>query len=146
VSPTAIIAGVPRGRLLLAVSLLVLVAAVPLAFASSAKVKVVLATKTKPFALAPVPTKVKAGKVTFVASNKGALDHELVVLKTNLAPTKLPVKGTKAVEVGRVGKIPPLKPGQTKTLTLTLKPGKYVLICNVAGHYKAGQHAAFTVG
>jgi uncharacterized cupredoxin-like copper-binding protein len=26
-----------------------------------------------------------------------------------------------------------------------LKPGKYMLFCNVQGHYAAGQHTVFTV-
>jgi uncharacterized cupredoxin-like copper-binding protein len=44
-----------------------------------------------------------------------------------------------------LGEAGDIKPGQTKKVTLTLKPGKYVLLCNLAGHYKAGQYAAFTV-
>ena len=117
------------------------------ALSGASKVNVILATKSKPFDLTPTPARAGKGKVTFVVSNKGVgLDHEFVVLKTNLPPTKLKVKGSKAVETGRVGKLLPLKPGQTKTLTLTLAPGKYVLICNLPGHYKAGQRAAFRVG
>ena len=30
-------------------------------------------------------------------------------------------------------------------VTLELKPGSYVLFCNVSGHYAAGQHTPFTV-
>jgi uncharacterized cupredoxin-like copper-binding protein len=28
---------------------------------------------------------------------------------------------------------------------LTLKPGHYVLICNLSGHYTSGQHVDLTV-
>jgi uncharacterized cupredoxin-like copper-binding protein len=97
----------------------------------------------KEFTVKPVPVKAKAGKVTFSVRNVGKLEHEFVVIKTNLAPGKLPIVGNKASEKGRVGKVPPFKPGKTKTLTLTLKAGKYVLLCNVAGHYKFGQRAGF---
>jgi uncharacterized cupredoxin-like copper-binding protein len=100
----------------------------------------------KEFTLKAAPASAKPGKVTFVVKNAGKLDHELVVVKTNRAPGKLPVKGTKASEAGRVGKIPPFKPGATKRLTLSLKTAKYVLFCNVAGHYKSGQYAGFRVG
>ena len=31
------------------------------------------------------------------------------------------------------------------TLTLSLPPGQYALICNIPGHYMAGMHAALTV-
>jgi uncharacterized cupredoxin-like copper-binding protein len=100
----------------------------------------------KEWSLKPVPVSVKPGQVTFVLKNAGKLAHELVVLKTNIAPGKLPTKGTKATEPGRVGKIPSIKPGGTKRVTLNLKAGKYVLICNVPAHYKSGQRSAFRVG
>ncbi len=44
-----------------------------------------------------------------------------------------------------VGEAPDVHPGQTKKVTLTLKPGAYQLLCNIAGHYKAGQYTGFTV-
>jgi uncharacterized cupredoxin-like copper-binding protein len=100
----------------------------------------------KEFTLKAVPARATPGRVTFVVRNTGKLDHELVVVKTNRAPAKLPVKGTKASEAGRVAKIPPFKPGKTKQLAVSLKAGKYVLFCNVAGHYKSGQFAGFRVG
>jgi uncharacterized cupredoxin-like copper-binding protein len=100
----------------------------------------------KEWSLKPVPARVKPGQVTFVLKNAGKLAHELVVLKTNIAPGKLPSKGTKATEPGKVGKIPSVKPGASKRVTLNLKAGKYVLICNVPAHYKSGQRSAFRVG
>jgi uncharacterized cupredoxin-like copper-binding protein len=89
---------------------------------------------------------VPAGRVRFDVSNDGKIEHEFVVLKTNLAPAKLPVKDDEADEdVGSSpGEIPSVKPGQEKTLAVSLKPGKYVLICNLPGHYKAGQYIGFT--
>ena len=35
--------------------------------------------------------------------------------------------------------------GDTETVTADLEPGKYELVCFVAGHYMAGQKLAFTV-
>jgi len=99
----------------------------------------------KEWGMPAVPAKVAAGKVTFVVRDVGHLKHEFVVIKTKRAASKLPVKGTRAVETGRVGKIAPFGPGQTKKLTLTLKPGHYALICNLPAHYKTGQHVDFTV-
>ena len=55
------------------------------------------------------------------------------------------MKGNVAVLSGVQGKIPQFKPGVTKTLTLTLKPGHYVLLCNVPAHYQSGQRIDFTV-
>jgi uncharacterized cupredoxin-like copper-binding protein len=91
------------------------------------------------------PKSAKEGKVTFVVHNKGKLSHEFIIVKTNLAPGKLPIKGQKAKLTGVKGLIKPFKPGQTKKLTLKLSAGKYVLLCNIAGHYKFGQRTGFTV-
>lgn len=91
----------------------------------------------------PSVLSVRAGKVTFVARNVGKIAHNLVVLRTNLAPSKLPVVGSRAKEVGRVGKTPVFGPGPSRRLTLTLKAGRYVLICNVPGHYRAGMFVGF---
>ncbi len=104
-----------------------------------------VSVKLVEFKLIPSPKRVPAGKVTFVAQNAGKIAHELVVLKTATPAAKLAVKGTKAVEAGKVGKIAQLKPGATRKLTLTLKPGHYVLLCNLPGHYKLGQRADLTV-
>lgn len=93
----------------------------------------------------PSKSRVRAGNVTFVATNAGKVKHNLVVLKTKLAPSKLPMAGAKAKEVGLVGKTRVFGPKQTRKLALTLKAGRYVLICNVAGHYMAGMRVAFRV-
>lgn len=94
----------------------------------------------------PSKSRVAAGKVTFAVTNAGKVKHDFVVLRTSLAPSKLPMSGAKAKEVGRVGRTAAFGPKQTRRLTLTLKPGRFVLICNVAGHYMAGMRVAFRVG
>jgi uncharacterized cupredoxin-like copper-binding protein len=76
--------------------------------------------------------------------------HELVVLRTNLQPGKLPLTKkagiTVAAEVGRVAPALVVNPGQTRTVTLALKPGKYVFICNLVDHYQAAhQYTSFAV-
>jgi uncharacterized cupredoxin-like copper-binding protein len=98
----------------------------------------------KEFKMTPSATSAKAGQVTFKVVNKGALDHTLEIVKTSLAASKLPVKSEK-VTLKPLGKAGPFKPGKSGTLKITLKAGKYVLFCNIAGHYKAGQYVAFTV-
>ena len=55
------------------------------------------------------------------------------------------LKDGKASEAGNIGEIGDLQPGVTKTLRLNLKPGHYALICNLPGHYAAGQRADFVV-
>jgi uncharacterized cupredoxin-like copper-binding protein len=98
------------------------------------------------FTLTPSPASAsaRAGHVTFAVSNRGAIGHEFVVLRTSKPAADL-LKGAEADETGNVGEIGGIAPGQTKTLALTLTPGHYALICNLPGHYAAGQHADLTV-
>ena len=109
--------------------------------------KTTVKVQLKEFKVLTSPASAKRFFVSFRVTNTGKIAHEFVVLKTNVAPSKLPVKSGKAVEKGRVGKIgaPRLKPGASRTLNLNLKAGKYVLLCNLPGHYQAGQRAGFAV-
>ena len=122
-----------------------LAAGVPLAVAMQAKTSVKVTEKE--FKVTPAPVKAPPGFVSFKVKNSGALAHQFIVLKSKVAASKLPVKNSKAVLVGTVkGKLAGVAPGQTKTLTVKLPAGKYILLCNLPAHYKAGQRAAFTVG
>ena len=112
--------------------------------ASGRTAKTVVAVKLKEFKLVPVPTFAKAGPVAFTVKNIGKLDHEFVIVRTNLPAGKLPVKAGR-VTLKPLGKVGPFKPGKGGALALSLKTGKYVLFCNVAGHYGAGQYARFVV-
>ena len=48
-------------------------------------------------------------------------------------------------KAGDKGEVSELDPGKSGSLTVDLKAGKYLLICNVPGHYGAGMWAEFTV-
>ena len=109
----------------------------------------VTATEGKPgeFSLVPKPTGVGPAKATFTVPNKGRLTHELVVIRTNTAPGKLPTNAKgEASEKGSIGETGDIAPGLVKTnRTLSLAKGKYALICNLPGHYKGGMYAGLTV-
>jgi uncharacterized cupredoxin-like copper-binding protein len=96
------------------------------------------------FSVNPTTSVAGAGKVTFHVRNSGSITHEFVVVKTAKPAGRL-LKGARADETGNVGETGDLKAGASKTLTLNLKPGHYALICNLPGHYRAGQHTDFTV-
>jgi uncharacterized cupredoxin-like copper-binding protein len=96
------------------------------------------------FKIAPSVSTAPAGKVTFVATNAGHVTHEMVVVRTDKRPGQL-LHGARASEAGSVGEIGEFKPGLTKRVTLRLKPGHYLLLCNVAGHFKAGMFKNFIV-
>jgi uncharacterized cupredoxin-like copper-binding protein len=135
----------------LAVGAMVALAAVGGAGLSAAALAVsgskVAVTAGKPgeFSLVPTGTP-KAGTVTFTVANKGKLPHEMVVIRTNTVAGKLPTnKQGLASERGAVGETGDLKAGATKRLTLSLKKGKYALICNLPGHYRGGMYAGLVV-
>ncbi len=89
------------------------------------------------------PLKVAAGKVTFKMRNEGTVEHELVVFK---GAGPLVIKNFKGVEAGRwLGEVSETAPGKAGTLTLTLKAGKYLLACNIPGHYQLGMHRVLIV-
>jgi uncharacterized cupredoxin-like copper-binding protein len=90
----------------------------------------------------PDVTQGAAGKVTFHVKNTGKLVHEMIVGK---APIKGPLATGKMSEATSVGEVAELKPGTAGSVKLSLKPGTYILYCNVPGHFSAGQHVAFTV-
>jgi len=106
-----------------------------------AKVKVTL----KEWTVVPSVRVAPAGKVTFIVRNAGTIEHELVVMKTSLPPRGLAIVGGKAKEVNVQGEIEEFGPRLTKRLTLTLAPGKYLLLCNLPGHYAKGQVARLVV-
>ncbi|MBI3741026.1 MAG: copper-binding protein [Chloroflexi bacterium] len=103
------------------------------------------------FNLKPNVNSVSAGKVTFQVVNQGKLEHEMVILKTDLAVASLkpraadPDKVDEEALAKNIGEIEDIGVGETKSDTFDLTPGRYVLICNVAGHYKAGMSTAFEV-
>src|SRR5207248_8046408 len=90
---------------------------------------------------------VKAGSVKIGVRNLASMEHSFQVIKTDLAPDKLPVDGAsaKANEDGKVGELKSIPGGKSAALTVDLTPGKYVFICNIAGHYQLGMRTGFTV-
>ena len=45
-----------------------------------------------------------------------------------------------ANEVGTEGEVPDVEPGAGGKLTVTLPAGKYVLLCNLPGHFAGGMY------
>jgi len=90
---------------------------------------------------------IAAGHVVVGIRNHASMLHELKVIKTDLAPDQLPVDGAtaKAKEDGKVGELLNITAGASRKLVLELTPGKYVLICNIAGHYQLGMRVGLEV-
>ena len=89
---------------------------------------------------------VKAGTVRFGVKNEGTMEHSFELIKTDLPFDQLPTTGdAKAKEDGLVKQVKSLPVGKVSVVTADLASGKYVIICNVAGHYQLGMRAALTV-
>jgi len=89
-----------------------------------------------------------AGKVKISAVNNGQLPHELVLAKTNADPSQLPTKPDGSVNEEKLnspGEIPDVAAGATKRGTINLAPGRYVMFCNLPGHYAQGMYGTLTV-
>jgi uncharacterized cupredoxin-like copper-binding protein len=89
----------------------------------------------------------KAGIVKFGIRNQGTMVHDFDLIKTDLAPDKLPIDGAsaKAKTDGLVKQMINIAQGRVTTLEAKLDAGHYVIICNVAGHYQLGMRAELTV-
>jgi uncharacterized cupredoxin-like copper-binding protein len=96
---------------------------------------------------------VKAGEVVFhVTNNATDLVHEFVIFKTDLPEDQLPLTAENIVDEAGAGitfinEVEDVEQGTSKDLTVTLEPGRYVLLCNTAenNHYMRGMHIVFTV-
>jgi uncharacterized cupredoxin-like copper-binding protein len=133
----------PR-RVLGALAVAAALAAAPIALAAPAPVTITMG-KGGDFQTSVSPASAKAGAIRFTLVNRGSMTHEAVIIRTATRFDRLPVKDSRASEKGRIGAIKRVAGGTRKALTLTLAAGKYVIICNVPGHYQAGMRAAFTV-
>jgi len=96
------------------------------------------------------PASAPAGIVSFKVTNTSKdTVHEMIVMYLDDPTKPLPyIDGDKRVDedkAGDKGEVSELDPGKSGSLTVALKPGKYLLICNVAGHYAAGMWTPFEV-
>ncbi len=106
--------------------------------------------------LAAAPDSVPAGVVTFIATNVGALVHELLVM-----PAPRDGGGTRRVDAAgtidqsrRLGEASTscgrgagrgISPGASSWVTLRLAPGNYELLCDIPWHYANGMFANLVV-
>jgi uncharacterized cupredoxin-like copper-binding protein len=97
------------------------------------------------------PTTIKAGSVILEAGNFGTIQHELLVFRSDLAPSQYPLDANgNIVEDGAgitlVSDADNIDPGGTQSRTVDLtQPGTYLFVCNIPGHFKAGMYSAITV-
>ena len=95
-------------------------------------------------------TEVPAGEVTFqVVNDSKDMIHEMVIAPVADATTPMPystdLQKVDDDAAGHLGEVAELDLGQSGALTVTLKPGTYILYCNISGHYAAGMWTLLNV-
>ena len=93
---------------------------------------------------------VKAGRVVLDVKNDAeSQQHEVIIARLKDRNQTVSVTpGQDRVDEKKVktlGEVSDLDPGKEGKLTINLKPGEYLLFCNMKGHYQAGMLAHLTV-
>lgn len=103
------------------------------------------------FKLSTKTSSVPAGYVTFRIRNTGPSTHKFVVDRTDLVADALPLRANgitvneDSKQLHAAGELGEIRLDSTRDLTLDLKPGHYVLFCNLEGHYRGGMYATLEV-
>jgi len=97
------------------------------------------------------------GTVSFLATNGGSINHEMVILplpasqSVGARPTGADARADEAGSLGEAsntngkGAGQGVVPGASSWITVTLAPGQYELVCNLPNHYTAGMYTQLTV-
>ena len=98
-----------------------------------------------------VPTTIVPSDVKFHFTNDGKVAHEVLVFATDLQPADFPKQpdGTVNEDGAGMNKVSDgenIDPAgsQDRSVDLT-KPGTYVFLCNLPGHFAQGMYATVTV-
>ena len=92
---------------------------------------------------------VPAGDVVLRVRNRGPGTHEFLVVRASTA--RLPFRSDgltideDAVTKAEVGVLEPGHAGVVRELRVRLTPGRYVLFCNMSGHFLGGMHSELVV-
>jgi uncharacterized cupredoxin-like copper-binding protein len=89
------------------------------------------------------PAKAKRGMVKFDVTNLASnIVHEVIVARIEDENKVLPFDESRnkvdeeSMQV--LGSVKEIEPSKSASLSLNLSPGKYLLYCNISGHYMAG--------
>ena len=95
------------------------------------------------------PKSVTAGDLTLTVRNNGPDQHELIIVRTDRARLPLRSDGLtvdeETLQKRTIETLEPSPAGDVHRLHLHLAAGRYVLFCNMAGHYLGGMHTMLVV-
>jgi uncharacterized cupredoxin-like copper-binding protein len=97
-----------------------------------------------------VASTMKAGAFTFAITNSGTTPHELLIFESKLDAAAYPTQSSGGIDeegagVALVSDGENIDPGGTQERKITLKPGKYLFVCNIPGHFQQGMYTVVTL-
>ena len=109
----------------------------------------VVGVTERDFHIATSIAQVTRGDVTLQVHNVGPDEHELIVAPERTGGPPLRSDGftvnEETIQNSEPGSINPQEPGHTTDLKLHLPPGRYLLFCNMEGHFMGGMHTELVV-
>lgn len=116
------------------------------------KTKNQVTVQTREMAIEVSKKSLSAGETEFLVKNVGKVPHEVIFFKTDLPLDQLPTEsnGKLKEDDQRLKKLKEVEPeeltnGKVTTVKLKLTPGRYVLVCNIGGHFRAGMKTELMV-
>jgi uncharacterized cupredoxin-like copper-binding protein len=100
------------------------------------------------FQITPASHRAAPGAIVLRVVNRGPDEHELIVVRDNgHLPLRSDGMTVNEESLARqiVGALEPGAAGKVRELRLVLAPGRYLLLCNMYGHYMAGMHSDLVV-
>ena len=93
---------------------------------------------------------INSGKTDLTITNTGVAPHELLIFKSDRAPSAYPTDAAGNIKeegagVTLVSDGDNIDPAGTQTRSIDLAPGKYLFVCNIPGHFKQGMFTVVTV-
>ena len=107
--------------------------------------------KLEDFKLILTTTTAATGPITLHLDNLGPSTHEFNVDRTDVPANQLPLRadGLSVAEnspsLKRIGSVEIVEAGDSAKLRVNLPPGRYVLYCNLEGHYLGHMYATLDV-
>jgi uncharacterized cupredoxin-like copper-binding protein len=138
-----------QGAALLAVSVLLGALAQGCSSTGSSTVhRPVVQVNERDFRIFGQSRRVRPGDVSLRVHNSGPDVHELIVVRSDGARLPLRHDGLtvdeEALKPATAGTLEPAEPG-IRDLHVNLRAGRYVLICNMSGHYLSGMKTDLVV-
>jgi uncharacterized cupredoxin-like copper-binding protein len=107
-----------------------------------------VAVTERDFAIS-LPRVIDAGDLVLRVQNRGPDAHELIVVRAPRDGMPIRSDGLTVNEERllprEVGALEPAETDVVRDLHVRLKPGRYVLFCNMSGHYMGGMHKTLLV-